>query len=49
MDKGALDSYMRDNNVKVTVEERMQMIYDAASGLEYIHSKSIMHWYFFKS
>ncbi|KAK0406218.1 hypothetical protein QR680_018441 [Steinernema hermaphroditum] len=40
---GSLDSYLRKNNVRIPVSERLNMSLDAALGIEYIHSKGIIH------
>uniref|UniRef100_A0A914XWX3 Tyrosine-protein kinase n=1 Tax=Panagrolaimus superbus TaxID=310955 RepID=A0A914XWX3_9BILA len=40
---GALDVYLRCNTNKVSMEKRVNMAFDAALGLEFVHSKNILH------
>uniref|UniRef100_A0A7E4VVK9 Tyrosine-protein kinase n=1 Tax=Panagrellus redivivus TaxID=6233 RepID=A0A7E4VVK9_PANRE len=40
---GALDVYLKAHTNKVSLNERLGMCTDAAMGLEFVHSKSIMH------
>uniref|UniRef100_A0A1I7Y4Q2 Tyrosine-protein kinase n=1 Tax=Steinernema glaseri TaxID=37863 RepID=A0A1I7Y4Q2_9BILA len=40
---GALDSYLTKKNTAISVDERLNMSLDAALGIEYIHSKGIIH------
>ncbi|CAD5229103.1 unnamed protein product [Bursaphelenchus okinawaensis] len=40
---GSLDTYLRANGVKITIDERVSMSYDAACGLNHIHRSRILH------
>ncbi|CAD5234749.1 unnamed protein product [Bursaphelenchus xylophilus] len=40
---GALDSYLKARNIGITIDDRIQMAYDAARGLNHIHRHGILH------
>ncbi|KAK0402898.1 hypothetical protein QR680_016601 [Steinernema hermaphroditum] len=40
---GSVDSYLTKKNTKVGVKSRVQILLDAAMGLEYMHSKGTIH------
>jgi serine/threonine protein kinase len=40
---GSLDSYLVKNAPTLTVSKRVQMCFDAAKGLEYLHDKGCIH------
>lgn len=40
---GSLDKYLRTKTVAINIEERIQMSYDAACGINHIHKMGILH------
>lgn len=40
---GSLDKYLKARNIGITVDDRVQMVYDAASGINHCHRKGVVH------
>lgn len=43
VDGGSLDKYLQKNAGKIGARDRLNMCYDAAKGLEYLHDKGCIH------
>lgn len=40
---GSLDSYLRKNGANITTKQRVVMCFDAAAGLDYLHTHGCIH------